>query len=67
MKEKKKKRHFLELLLWLSGLRTRIVSMRTRVRSLALLSGLRIQHCRDLWYRPQMCMWLGSGFAMAMA
>ena len=26
--------------------------MRLRVRSLASLSGLRIQHCRELWCRP---------------
>ena len=29
--------------------------MRLRVRSLALLSGLRIRCCRELWYRPQIC------------
>ena len=28
--------------------------MRTPVRSLALLSGLRIQHCLRLWHRSQM-------------
>ena len=38
--------------------------MRFRVRSLASLSGLRIQRCRELWCRSQM--WLGSGFAVAM-
>ena len=27
--------------------------MRVRVRYLALLSGLRIQHCHELWYRLQ--------------
>ena len=37
--------------------------MRTRVRSLALLSGLRIRCCCELWYRLQM--WLGSWVAMA--
>jgi len=39
--------------------------MRTQVLSLALLSGLRIQHCCELWYRLQM--WLGSGIAVAIA
>ena len=28
--------------------------MRTQVRSLALLSGLRIRPCHELWYRSQM-------------
>ena len=39
-----------------------LVSMKMRVRSLASLSGLRIQHCRELWCRspPQ----LGSGIAV---
>ena len=27
--------------------------MRLWVRSLTLLSGLKIQHCRELWYRSQ--------------
>ena len=27
--------------------------MRLQVRSLASLSGLRIRHCRELWYRSQ--------------
>ena len=40
----------------------RLVSMRTQVRSLALISGLRIRHCHELWCRSQM--WLGSGVAM---
>ena len=34
--------------------RIRLVSMRMRVRSLALLSGLGIQYCCELWYRSQM-------------
>ena len=34
-----------------------------QVRSLASLSGLRIQHCRELWCRSQA--WLGSGVAVA--
>ena len=28
---------------------TRLISMRTRVQSMALLSGLRIQRCSELW------------------
>ena len=41
--------------------------MRLRVRSLVLLSGLRIWHCRELWCRPQVrlrshvaMVWAGS-------
>ena len=30
--------------MWLSGLRTQLLSMRMQIRSLASLSGLRIQH-----------------------
>ena len=37
--------------------------MRLRVRSLALLSGLRIRCCRELWCRLQTR--LGSGMAVA--
>ena len=37
--------------------------MRMQVQSLALLSGLKIQHCHELWCRMQMC--LGSGVAVA--
>ena len=33
-----------------------LVSLRMQIRSLASLSVLRIQHCRELWYRSQM--WL---------
>ena len=36
-----------------------------QVWSLALLSGLRIQHCTELWYRLQR--WLGSCIAVAVA
>ena len=35
------------------------------VQSLASLSGLRNQHCRELWHGPQM--WLGSCVAVAVA
>ena len=40
---------FLEFLLWLSRLRTHLVSTRIWVRSLALLRGLRIRRCCELW------------------
>ena len=36
---------------WLGGERTRLGSMRMRVRSLVLLSGLKIWRCRELWCR----------------
>ena len=38
-------------------------TMRLWVRSLASLSGLRIWHCHELWYRSQIR--LGSGIAVA--
>ena len=37
--------------MWLSGLRPQLVSMRTRVQSLAFLSGLRIQCCYSVGRR----------------
>ena len=40
-----------------------LVSMKMRVWSLTLLSGLRIWCCQELWYRLQM--WLGCGVAVA--
>ena len=40
-----------------------LASTRTQVRSLALLSGLRIWHCHEPWHRSQM--WLGSHVAVA--
>ena len=43
----------------------RLGTMRLRVRSLALLSGLRIRRCRELWCRAQT--WLGSLVAVALA
>ena len=48
----------MEFPLWLSGLRTQHSISEDAVRSLALLSGLRIQHCYKLQYSSQM--WLGS-------
>ena len=44
----------LEFLLWLSRLRTQLVSMRMQGSSLALISVLRIWHCHKLWCRSQM-------------
>ena len=41
---------------------TRLVFRRMWVLSLALLGGLRIQHCCELWYRSQT--WLGSNVAV---
>ena len=43
----------LEFPSWLSGQRIRLGTMRLRVRSLALLHGLRIWGCRELWCRSQ--------------
>ena len=51
--------------LWLSRLRTPLVSLRMWVQSLASVIGLRIQHCCELQYRSQM--WLRSLVAVAMA
>ena len=59
-----KKAHW-EFPLWLSRLQTRLESMRMWGRSLASLSGSRIQHCCDLWCRPQTQ--LGSGAPVAVA
>ena len=39
-------------------------TMRLRVPPLALLSGLKIQHCRELWCRSQT--WLRSGMVVAL-
>ena len=43
--------------------RIRLGTMRLLVQSLALLSGLRIRHCRQLWYMLQTR--LGSDIAVA--
>ena len=51
--------------MWLSALRTQLVSMRMQVQSQALLSGLSIWRCHKLWFRSQML--LGSGIAVAAA
>ena len=44
---------------------TSIHEDRMQVRSLASFSGLRIQHCYELWCRLQV--WLGSSVAVAVA
>ena len=54
-----------EFPLWLTRLRTQLVSMRMWVPSLALLSELRIQICCELWHRLQTR--LGSRVAVALA
>ena len=46
-------------------IQVRPVSMRTQVRSLASISGLRIRYCHELWYRSQR--WLGPRVAVAVA
>ena len=44
----------MEFPLWFSELRTRLVSMRLHVQSLAPSSGLRIPHCGKLQHRLKM-------------
>ena len=53
----------IEVLVVVQQSRTQLVSMRTQVRSLASLSGLRMWHRRELWCRSQM--WLRPGVAVA--
>ena len=62
----------LDLLLKLSGVpvvtqgkRIHLGTMRWQVRSLTMLSGLRIWPCHDLWCSLQM--WLGSCIAVVVA
>ena len=55
----------LEFLLWLNRNKPDTVSMRVQIQSLDLLSGLRIQGCRELWRRSQMQ--LRSPVAVAVA
>ena len=52
-KKKGKKTTLGEFLSWRSGQRIRLGTMRWRVRSLPLLSGLTIRRCRELWCRLQ--------------
>ena len=54
-----------EFPLWLSSQQTQLASMRRKVQSLASISGLRIQHCHELWCRSQTQ--LGSCVAVALA
>ena len=57
------KQSTLEFPSWLSGYGIQLGNMRFRVQSLALLSGLRIQHCCELQCRSQMQ--FGSRIAVA--
>ena len=57
-KKRKEKKKFLRIPIVEQQKQIWLVSMRSWVRSLALLSGSRIWHCCELWYRSQM--WLGS-------
>ena len=52
----------MEFLSWLSGQQIRLGSW---VRYLALLNGLKIQRCRELWCTSQI--WLRSRIDMALA
>ena len=54
--------NLMEFPVWLNRLRTRLVSIRIQVWSLASLSGLRIWCCHKLWRGLQMR--LGSGIAV---
>ena len=51
--------------MWLSGLRSGLVSVKMQVRFLASLSGLSIECCCELWCRSQTQ--LRSGVAVAVA
>ena len=53
--------------MWLSRLRTRLVSVRLRVLFLASLSGLRIPCCHKLWHRSQMQLRYSVAVAVAQA
>ena len=39
-------------------IRNQLVTIRLRVLSLALISGLSIQHCREQWYSRSVLLWL---------
>ena len=49
---KNRQPYYQEFLLWLWGLRALLVTMRMQDQSLALLSGLRLRPCHELWCRP---------------
>ena len=66
--KKKHQKKILKILHWgvpvvAQQKQSRLVTMRIQVQSLALLSGLRIWRCHELWCRSQT--WLGSGIAVA--
>ena len=61
----KSKREGREFPSWLSCKGSQLASMRTRVRSLTSLSGLRVLHCHELWCGLQTQ--LGSHIAVALA
>ena len=60
---KETQRHGVPIVVQQKGIR--LGTMRLRVRSLASLSGLRLQHCHELWYRLQTQ--LRSSVAVAVA
>ena len=55
--------YFLEIPVVAQQKQIRLGTMRLRVRSLASVSGLRIRHCRELWFRSKTR--LRSGVAVA--
>ena len=56
-----------EFPLWHSGLRSQLVSTKIRIQSLALFSGLGIQHCHELWCRSQTWLRLHGSHDVAVA
>ena len=52
---------------WLSRLRTQLVSMRMQIQSLASFSGLRIRHCHELQCRSQTQLWCGIAWELPYA
>ena len=61
------KKYIPQFPLWFSRLRTQLLSMRMWVPPLASLSELRVQICRELWYRLQMLLRCRPCVAMAVA
>ena len=64
-KKKKKRKWILGVPVMAQWKQIQLGTIRLWVRSLALLSGLRVQHCHELWCRLQMQ--LGSCVAVAVA